>query len=92
MPLPWFKAKPQTGVIMATTRQPDEKKDESSENDGLKSCARDLMDAISAGDESKAAAAIRAAFEICDSEPHEEGEHTNDEDESYDSMNQKAAE
>lgn len=80
-----MKAKPQAGVIMATTRQPDDKKEESPGDDGLKSCARDLMDAISAGDETRAAAAIRAAIQICQSEPEQEN------DESYDSMNQKAA-
>lgn len=35
------------------------------------------------------AEAIKSAFEILDSQPHEEGEHTN-EPHSYDAQNQKA--
>ena len=49
---------------------------EEQENDqGLISAAEDIMSAISAKDAGKLAQALKAAFEICDEMPHEEGPH-----------------
>jgi len=45
------------------------------EYDGLESAAEDLCNAIEAKDYKAAASALRAAFELLDSQPHEEGEH-----------------
>jgi len=73
--LPFLKKAPSAGVIV-TTRQPDEQKD--SEDHGLRQCAKELIDAVHTKDEAAVARAIRAAFEILDSEPHEEGPHTNE--------------
>lgn len=56
-------------------RKPDNKPSESDEYDSLESAAQDLMDALKSGNVKDAAAALRAAFELCDSEPHVEGEH-----------------
>lgn len=53
-------------------REPDK---ESEDYDGLKSCAQELIDAISAGDVESAAIALRSAFQLLDSEPHVEGPH-----------------
>jgi hypothetical protein len=92
--LPFLKKKHQTGVI-TQTRQPDEDKEpKDSEDQGLMACAQDLIDAIQASDSKRVAAALRAAFEIVDSQPHEEGEHTDEEapfPHSYDAQNIKAA-
>lgn len=52
-------------------REPDEESD----YDGLHACAEDLMNAVHAKDIPGIAEALRAAFQVCDSEPHEEGEH-----------------
>jgi hypothetical protein len=43
--------------------------------DVLESAAEDLMHAMKANDVKGVCAALRAAFELCDSEPHEEGPH-----------------
>jgi hypothetical protein len=47
--------------------------------DYLEMCADDLKHALKAGDSKAIAAALRAAFELLDSEPHVEGPHTNEE-------------
>lgn len=48
------------------------------ENPGLISAAEDLMSAIEQKSRVDIARALRAAFEICDAEPHNEGPHTNE--------------
>ena len=80
--LPFLKPKHQTGIIIAQ-RKPDGKEElhgpEDQEDAGLEAAAADLIRAVHAKDEAAVAAALRAAFEICDSEPHEEGEHEENE-------------
>lgn len=49
--------------------------DHEEEYDTLESAAEDLVNAVHSKDIKAVAAALRAAFELCDSEPHEEGEH-----------------
>lgn len=73
------KPKSQVGVIVKE-RAPDK---ESQDDSGLEACAQDLHEAIKSNDIRKIASALKAAFEICDSEPHEEGEHVSPH--SYDS-------
>lgn len=51
-------------------RSPDD-----GEFDSMHVAAQDLIDAIKAGSAKSAASALRAAFELCDSEPHTEGPH-----------------
>lgn len=51
------------------------KPDDDSDYDGLQAAADDLIQAIANGDSKGVAAALRAAFDLCDSEPHQEGEH-----------------
>lgn len=84
MSLPFLKSKAQTGVIISQ-RKPDGGNElegqEGEENQGLGAAAADLIRAVHAKDESAVASALRAAFEILDSEPHAEGEHTNEENE-----------
>lgn len=74
--LPFLKKKPVAGVIIAH-RQPDqgpEEKPESEENHALMSAAEDIITAVESRDKKRLAAALQAAFEICDSAPHVEGE------------------
>ncbi len=78
--LPFMKPK-HTGGLIVTQRKADggdiEKHDDS-DTDGLGACAADLIRAVHAKDEAGVAAAMRAAFEILDSAPHDEGPHTNE--------------
>lgn len=89
--LPFLKPKQGSGVIIQSHRSPDQSSDESKEveeiNPGLIACAHDMIVALHSKDSKALAMAIKAAFEICDSEPHVEGEHVN----SYDELNAKAA-
>lgn len=50
-----------------------------SEPDLLEICAEDLKQALKADDTKAIAEALRAAFDLLDSEPHVEGPHTNEE-------------
>jgi hypothetical protein len=62
-------------------REPDQKPEENQDDGdaGLMSAAQDLITAVQAGDQKGAAQALRAAFQILDSEPHDEGDHFDDE-------------
>lgn len=92
MSLPFLKPKHVAGVIISHRKADGGKVEEPSDKDaGLEAAAEDLARAITSKDPKHIALAFRNAFQICDSEPHEEGEHTNEEDNSYDSMNEKAA-
>ena len=51
---------------------------EDNDDEGLHACAQDIIECVSSGDKVGLAKALRAAFEILDSQPHEEGEHTNE--------------
>lgn len=92
MSLPFLKKQNVAGLIISH-RKPDggkeEEKTEGQEDHGLMSCSDEILRAISNKDSSALASALRSAFQILDSEPHnEEGSHTN---EDYDSQNEKAA-
>lgn len=89
--LPFLTKKPaQTGVIIKE-RTPDKKPDDQSPDDsGIEACAEDLIHAVHAKDVKAVAEAIKAAFEILDAQPHEEGPHI--EPHSYASQNEKAGE
>lgn len=62
-----------SGKIESVERKPDGEE----EYDVLESAAEDLCRAIKADDYKAVAAAWRAGFQLLDSEPHEEGPHTN---------------
>lgn len=69
----------QDAAVLVKTRPHDESSDrESDPDESIKACARDLIDAVHAHDEGRAASALRSAFQILDAEPHEEGENTNE--------------
>lgn len=85
--LPFLKKK-QAGIAnqMVEYRKPDAEGEghhdkEPNEDEGLRACSRDIISCIQSSDEAGLAKAIRAAFEICDAAPHEEGPHTNEEEE-----------
>ena len=71
--LPFLKAKEASVSMPAESvkRKPDEEED----MDYLEGCMAELCEAVKSGDAKGAAAAFRAAFQILESEPHEEGEH-----------------
>ena len=67
----------QSGVI-TSQRKPDGGKEEQQEDQGLEVIAQDLIHGLETKNEKVIIAALRAAFEIFDSEPHKEGPHEND--------------
>lgn len=78
MPLPFLKPKSVAGLIVQTRKHDGSMGDtqnEGQEDHALMSAATDLIRAVHSKDEHAVAAALRAAFEICDSEPHVEGPH-----------------
>jgi hypothetical protein len=54
----------------------------SDDYDSLEAAAEDLIAAVHSKDAKAVCVALRAAFELMDSEPHEEGPHTNEKDKS----------
>lgn len=81
--LPFLKKQRPVAGIVIETRKPDEGKEPEAAGDesGLESAAHDLLMAIEAKDVKAMAAAMKAAFEIMESQPHEEGEHLESEEE-----------
>lgn len=90
--LPFLKHKKQTASLIVSTRKPDgniqESHSEGDEDSAMKAAAEDIMRAITSKDPQHLALALRAAFQILEAEPHEEGPH---EENDYDSLNAKAA-
>lgn len=86
--LPFLKNKKAAGLILSPVKpqgspRPDGRfidiySEESNENNGLVSCAQDLLKAIEMKDPKAMADAMKAAFQILDSEPHVEGPHLED--------------
>lgn len=92
MPLPFLRKK-QNAAVIISHRKPDAKEEgaapDPEDNQALEACAQDIMRAISQNDHKHLALALKAAFDVMESEPHEENdENSND----YDSMNEQAAE
>jgi len=82
--LPFLKKQKQSSGVSMEYRKPDEafEPDDGDSSDApLESAAEDLIRCVSAGDKKGAARAIRSAFEILDSEPHEEIEDEKEEQE-----------
>ena len=94
--LPFLKPKQKgyaTGIIVKN-RTPDEKPEENQEDKdaSIHACAKDLITAVHAHDIPGAAEAMRSAFEILESQPHEEAEHTKPSPHTYEAQNQEAGE
>ena len=81
--LPFLKIRKNDGGIATQIRNPDEDKAEPSHDgmQGVEVAMKELCDAMEAKDHKKMAIALKDAFEILDSMPHDEGEHTNEESE-----------
>lgn len=68
--LPFLKNKE---AMSASTSEPVVRKhDDESEYDMLESAAEDLISAVHSKDVKGVCSALRAAFEMCESQPHEE--------------------
>ncbi len=91
--LPFLKNKDASvaGLIIKN-RTPDEKpeQDQDDSSAAIESCAQELIRAVHAKDTKAVSEALKDAFEILESMPHEEGEHV--EPHSYDAQNIKAGE
>ncbi len=76
--LPFLKkqVKHQSGIIMKTRPSDDPAESEASE---LDTHAKALADAVHTNDIKGISAALRAAFDCLELEPHEEGPHINEE-------------
>ena len=75
MPLPFLKNKKEASAsapVESIQRKPDE---EANEYDVLEAAAEDLMNAIYSKDVKAIAAALKAAFQLCETSEEEEGEH-----------------
>lgn len=80
MPLPFLKFRKEAG-IRTSMRASDFNKSEDSESDkdqALIAVSGELLIALNNKNTQAVADALRAAFEILESEPHAEGEHTNE--------------
>lgn len=90
MPLPYLKNKDQSiaGIIIKQ-RTPDKPAEPQTQDDtGIEQCAKDLIKAVQANDVKAAAQAMKAAFIILESQPHEEYA---EDDHSYHAQNIRAA-
>lgn len=67
--------KKKEGSVSAPIESIKREPDDGAEYDALESCAEDLCTAVKSDNYKLAAAAIRAAFQLLDEEPHQEGEH-----------------
>jgi len=81
-----------SGLIIKN-RKPDKPEENQEDKDAsIHACAQDLIDAVHNKDVKGVAEAMRSAFEILDSQPHEEGPHEKPSPHSYDAQNMKAGE
>lgn len=67
------KNKNSSSGVSIEIRKPD--MPESEENHGLMECMKQLSNALHSNDSKAAAQAFKDAFEICESYPHDEYEH-----------------
>lgn len=77
--LPFLKNKHKKDASVIVQERAPDSPEEPSENEGLEAAAQDILSAISSNDAKSLAMALRAAFEICDSLPHVEGPHLEEE-------------
>ncbi len=75
MPLPFLKTRRESGIsttIRPRDTAPNDRQSPESEDNGLAAAAEDLCRAIESKDYKGAAQALKAAFDILESQPHEE--------------------
>lgn len=76
--LPFLKAKPAGSVVIHKTKSDGDmmpEKEEGGHPPELISASEDLIKAVASKDATAVADALYAAFTFCDSEPHFEGPH-----------------
>lgn len=71
--LPFLKLAKEASISTPEVIERDH--DEDYDYDMLESAAEDLIQAVHSKNVKSVAEALRAAFEICDAQPHEEGPH-----------------
>lgn len=76
--LPWLKNKKDSGSASASSPVIKRDHDEDYEYDSMEAAAEDLCNALEKKDYKAVAEALRAAFEIFDTSPHEEYDHDED--------------
>lgn len=76
--LPFMKHSKEASVSVAPDIVKRKSDGAEQEYDHVEAAAEDLHNAIKSGNIKGIAEALRSAFYILDSEPHEEGEHTNE--------------
>lgn len=81
--LPFLKQKAQQSGVIIHERKPDtHNQTTENPNEDLEAVAEDILRYINMKDIKGLATALKSAFEICDAQPHTEGEHLTDSDES----------
>lgn len=92
--LPFLRKKQEAGISGLTVkhREPDQKPEQSEDDPkaAIKTCARELIRAVHAQDTDAVSEALKDAFDILESMPHEENNEVSPH--SYDAQNIKAAE
>jgi hypothetical protein len=73
--LPFMTNKSKDGGVAGPVESVERKPDEPEEFDSLHGAMQELHSAMNAKDYKSAAEIFRSAFELLDSEPHEEGPH-----------------
>lgn len=72
--LPFLKKQRQVGGIITEYRKPDNQDSKSIKDDGLELAAEDMLRAHASNDKKALAAALRAAFEILESEESDQSD------------------
>lgn len=73
--LPFLKSKRSTGISVEY-RKPDQQKEENQEDPALKACADDILKAVEERNPKALASALRAAFDVLQSQPgYEDSQH-----------------
>lgn len=70
--LPFLKNKHKDVGVIVQHRAPDSPEQAAESDSGLHAAAQDMLSAISSGDAARLAQAVKAAFQILESQPHEE--------------------
>ncbi len=79
--LPFLKPKKQVGIIVAHRKPdggPEITHEEGDELHALEAISEDLIRAMHSKDARAVAESLKAAFEMCETYPHEEGAHLED--------------
>lgn len=92
--LPFMKNKQGSTGLIVKMRSPDgpiENEPEDNDSAALEACAEDILRAISAKDSKQLAQALQSAFEVLESQPHDEAGEDEEKPfpHSYDAQNEK---